>query len=602
MDKNYFPQEGKTYIQTNRTDRFGSLWSSMGLDFQSNLGTLRVAPRLKVNTATADAANLGLPVAFEAADTGPQLWAICGGRIFKNVSATGTPNSAFTEDASTGAVTTYNTNSDLENFDNRLWSSADTALYSKVLNGSGTGAWTSRDTLTTGAPHPLKYFQKFNRLYYVTSANIVASISAANVVAAASPYYLDLGAGNDISCFETTSNDVWVGISTFSRIGTSSSASGLVAAVFRWDGISAQATSKYLLKSASCAAMTVMDDIPYLMDGNGVLNKFTGSSFEEIGRLPFTTILPKYNYIAMNGMTSTKNGTILVVVNNLNGDFAGSVYENIPSGVWEWSKDFGFTHKYPFTYTPSASSTITDYGQNRISAPGAIYNVAAVGQSVSGRNGTILAGATYFTDATTTTNAIFFNDSNNTLQKKGYFVTNWFQSAEIQDKWTRLYETYRRLLGSTDSIVMKYRLSEEAPVYADITWVNTTSFTTATDISAYGPTASGFSGTSGGEVEILQGTGSASCAHITGITGAGPYTVTLDTAIQGVTTGTAKARFQKWLKLTPEVTGQVLSSSEQSIGGYSDVRCQIKGCLTFTGDGEFYKLALVSNTDQSINL
>ncbi len=148
---------------------------------------------------------------------------------------------------------------------------------------------------------------------------------------------------------------------------------------------------------------------------------------------------------------------------------------------------------------------------------------------------------------------------------------------------------------------MKYRVNEEEPVYATITWTSTTTFTTTTDVTAYGPNAAGFNGTQGGEVEIIQGTGGASCAHITNIVNnAGTYTVTLETAITGVT-GTAKARFQKWIKLNPEAIGQVKSYEQQSIGA-NNVRIQIKGCLTFTGNGEFYKLAMVSNTDQSINL
>lgn len=200
-------------------------------------------------------------------------------------------------------------------------------------------------------------------------------------------------------------------------------------------------------------------------------------------------------------------------------------------------------------------------------------------------------GAGYYTDATSGTYGIFIDDLNNTVIKKGYFVTTWFFSQEVQDKWERLWATFRKLLTANDSIVFKYRINEVEPLYADITWVNTTSFTTTTNPTAY------WTAGVGGEVEVLRGTGSGSCAHITGIVNnAGTYTVTLDTAITGVTTGTAKVRFQSWVRLNPIITSQVKAWEQLAIGA-SNTRIQIKGCFTFTGNGEFYRAALFSNPD-----
>ena len=188
------------------------------------------------------------------------------------------------------------------------------------------------------------------------------------------------------------------------------------------------------------------------------------------------------------------------------------------------------------------------------------------------------------------------------IQKKGYFVTSWFNSLEIQDKWERLWVVYRRFLDSGDSIVFKYRLYEEDPTYINITWTSTTTFTTTTNVTAYGPTATGFNGTVGGEVEFTQGTGSAACVHITNISEAGgTYTVTVDTAVTGVTTGTGKARLQKWIRLNPVAAQDQIKSFSQMQVGASNTRIQIKGCLTFTGAGEFTKAVLVSNSDIKIS-
>lgn len=589
--KSYFPAQGQSYsyLQTNRSDSLGSLWATMGTDFQSDLNTLRLAPRLMLSTNTAGAANLGLPVAFSYWDF--TLWSVAGTRVFSNTS---TPNTAFAEDASTGFQTNYSSRSDLAIFDSRLWATTDTGLYSKVGNGGGTGAWTNRATsgFNTNADHILTYFPLFNRLYFQPSLGLISSIDNTNTVAI-TDYTLTLPSGTGASCMIANSTYIWIGISGSSNV------QGSVATILQWDGISSVPTKVFTLKSRYIQSMALYEDIVYIMDGNGVLSKFNGYTFDEIGRLPFIPQQPATNYVQRNGMISTRNATIQVSVDNLDGDNS-TVYENIPSGVWEWSDKFGFTQRNTFTYLPNGSTSITDYGQNEIKAPGALFDVSSVLPATAGRNGSILVGANYYTSATVDTFGIFFDDLNDTMQKKGYFVTTWFFSNEIESKWNRIWAIFKRFLGSSDSIVFKYRLFEEAPVYATITWTSTTTFTTTTDVTAYAPGAPGFSTTSGGEVEILQGTGGASCAHITSVVNnAGTYTVTLDTAIIGVTNGTAKARFQKWIKVFPEITGQIKSYEQMAIGA-NNTRVQIKGCLTFTKDGEFVRFALFSNPDITI--
>lgn len=584
MAKNYFPAQDQsyTYLQTNRSDDLGSLWSTMGVDLQSNLANLRVAPRMLVAANTAGLPNLGIPTAFLYAEN--QLYAVCGARIFQSL----LPNSGWAENVDTGVPTNCDANSDLAQFDGNVYVTAGTSL----LRQSGPGnSWSSQQTISSGGTsHAMTRFEVFNRLYFVSDTDLVESIDTSNNLSDGS-YELDLSdtTYGGISCMVSNSNSIWIG-----TIGTNSN-SGQFANVLQWDGISSGLTKSYELRARYVLAMCVYEDIPYLMDSDGILQKFNGYTFEEIGRLPFVNKPPRSSFIARNGMTPTKNGTILINVMNLNTGSTSTYQENIPSGVWEWSEDFGFTHKFSPSYTPgSGTATITDFGQNIISAPGAILDVSQLFPNTAARNGSIIAGATYFTDASTTTNGIFVDDSNNTIIKKGYFVSTWFFSREVQDKWERLWAIFRRLLTSNDSIVFKYRVTEEDPTYADITWVNTTSFTTTTNPSAY------WTSGVGGEVEVLQGTGSGSCAHITNIVNnSGTYTVTLDTAITGVTTGTAKVRFQKWIKLNPTITGQVKSWEQLAIGA-SNPRIQIKGCFTFTGNGEFYRFALFSNSDITV--
>ncbi len=216
---------------------------------------------------------------------------------------------------------------------------------------------------------------------------------------------------------------------------------------------------------------------------------------------------------------------------------------------------------------------------------------------------TLFVGATYITDATTTTNAIFIDNTDDTVQKKGYFVTIFSFSSEIEEKWSRIWTKYRKFLDANDKMVFKYRTTEVAPLEATITWVDTTHFTTPTDVTAYAPTAAGFDGTTGGEVEVVQGTGSGGCSHITSVTGpsGGNYTVTVDEVYTGAT-GTAKARFQKWIKAgsISAVVGAVKQWEQLAINNVNDTRIEVKCCMTWTGQGEFYKMIVESSLNIKI--
>lgn len=592
-----FPQQNKAYQQTDRGNINGNLWSTLGLDFQENPGAIRLSPRLQVLTKTGDmnATTLGCPIGFKT--LGANYWTIAGSKVYNNASNGGTANSAFVEDTTTGFSTDYNSDySDIEFFNARIWTTAPSKLRS--TNGS---SWTDRETFgVTTVPHPLAYFWKFNRLYYGFTANVIGSINSADNSVQAGDYTLTLDPQYAITSIKTTSTFVYI-----TALDTNDlTANGVV---FQWDGISAQPTNQYKLKARGGEALVVRNDIPYVMDSMAVLSRYSGSGFEEVARLPGKGRLTGFGrtdnrrFIHPNGMVVTRNDTILALINNQNNDSSGTIDENLPSGIWEYADGIGFTHKRPLTYNPVGTSTITDFGQNRISRAGGI--ALASDGSTSGLN-TVMVGATYFSDATNTLSGIFIEDVNNTVQKKGYFVTTWFESSEIAEGWTRLWALYRRFLDAGDKLVFKYRNYEVDQIEATITWIDTQNFTTTTDVTMYGPTVAGFNGTTGGEVEITQGTGGALCAHITNIVNnAGTYTVTIDEAAMGVTIGTAKARFQKWIKLNPSTPlDQIRAFSQFGIDNESTPRIEIKGCFTFTGNGEFYKMVIASNPDIKITL
>lgn len=574
-------RETRVLRQLNKGKVLGDLWASFNLDLRSDLGDIKVSPRMKIADSTTNEANMGLPVAFRHFNE--RLFTIAGTRVFY-ADTSQIPNSVWTEDTETGAKTTYSAlYSDMELFNGSLYTTTVDELMKKT---GGLNTWSEIDSAFASetTPHPLCYFKRHDRLYYVDS-DFIASIDTSDVISSGS-YEIDLNISwrETITCMEASASSIFIG----TVVPSSASDSGdLRGAVYEWDGISSTITRKYTLDSEGVLAMYVKNDVPYIVDTRGILRQYTGNSFEEIGRLPYKDVLPYNNtttgngrFINPNGLISTKENTFLVLVNNLLGDNSGSILENIPSGIWEWSEENGFIHKYSLGYT--TDTTITDYGQNRVSDVGALFEFNRYNTSAS-RNGRFIAGATYYTNATSTNSAIFYDDTNNTLQKYGYFVTTWMLSSGLQETWKKIAAKYRQFLDSEDKIIVKYRTREATPIYATTTWTLTNQFTTTTDLSSY----------VGYEVEVIQGTGSGKTAHITTVSGSGTYTVTLDEDFAGVS-GTAKVRVQNWKKLFV-VNDQTTESKIETLPNIHSERIQVKCCMQFTGEDELHELAIIKS-------
>lgn len=572
------------YKQTNRSDKLGSLWSTMGIDLQSNLGVLRVSPRLRINSQVSDLANLGVPVGFKYYSGAFRT--VAGARFFTGGA---TPNAAFTQDATASTPTTCSTDvSDLELFNGKVYVTTDTTLISNGSTGTF-GAWSATlDTLSSSVPHILRYFSKFNRLY-ITNGTSIRSIDTANLVASAGDYFINTTFGQVILSLGTSLSFVWAGV-TNKEVGGAGGGG-----VVKWDGISnTSITYPVDARAVFAIATNPANDLTFAMDSNGALLRFNGSGFVEVGRLPFTKQLP-YNpdglvlnrFIHPNGLVFTKNGTVLAFINNLNNDSGATIEENIPSGVWEWSESNGFVHKSSLTYNIVGNSTITDYGQNRISRAGGMANVNFP-NTTAGRFGTIMLGAAIYTDASSTTNAILIDDSLDAIQKYGYIVTTKIFSKDIDSIWNKFYVRHKLLLDSSDSITAKYRVSEATSTEITITWTSSSTFTTTTDVSAL----------VGYEVEVIQGKGSGKTAHISSVTGSGTYTVTLDDTFTGATSGTAKARIQNWTKIGTQ-TNQSLSFFNSSVDKTS-TWIQLKVCMQFKGTDEVDDSVITSKVNHKI--
>lgn len=616
------PERDRKFSQTNRSNilggpynqMLGNLWSTFGIDLQDNIGAIRIGQRMKVVNKTGDSncTNLGISTAFTPFLG--NIFCIGGSRIFYSNGVI-TPAMAFKEDTSTNVRTDWSADSDdLCLFNGALCgiNCAQEKIYS--LNSSIAGSWSTRASVVgSGTNGQLATFQKFNRLYVANGKYIHSVDTSWNITTTGTPYDLTLTGnddGGEIQCIAPSSDRIWIGMRRNAFGGTSGNDSpAQFSSIYEWDGISNQVTKEYKIPALGTMAIVIRNDIPIIMDTNGVLREFNNQGFKEIGRLPLrrnqsllSIAQPSWsqNFIHPKGLAVTKENTIIALINNrtvFHDSAIDFLYENLPSGIWEFDGNGSAVMKHPITAMPVSSTTVTDHGQNRVAAVGSLALIPRTNNSAYGIS-SIFAGVTYYTDASSTTSAIMMDApwptdlvTSPEGQKYGYFTTPFILSPNVTETWQKIFVSFRKFLASTDKLVVKYRLTDPSPTEISITWVNTTSFTTSTDMTSY----------VGYEVEILQGIGSGKCSHITTVVNnSGTYTVTVDETYTGATTTTAKARVQNWIKCGSYGT-QALEYLECSIGiGKNSPRIQFKVCLQCTGDDEIYEMKIANVPERKV--
>lgn len=587
--------------QSNEGDIFGSIWSSYNLDLTSKKGELRISPRMMVNVKSSDAANLGVASAFKYFKTPTnKLWMIAGDRLF---CANGAQNSPISEaDPFTSPPTTLASNySDLEIAFGYLYISSSTTRSLTTLSTAGTYNTLANRLANTSGLHDLDYFRAQNRLYFVDDdSKAIGSIDSGNTTATlGNQYTLQLIQDANVSVItwiKSTSSRIWIGTINYS---------GTEGRVYSWDGSQTSVNETYKLDSAGSLACVIKDDVPYIIDTKGRLLKFNGGTFSGEGGKDYLDRFPieeeafgsyfggaTNRPVHFNGMCLSDKGDIQILVNSApwtTGYPASKNIENFPSGVWEYTRETGLYHKKGVGYLTNTESP-SDYGQQKLSEVGAIayINVPDNALTAGSTNGTYILGAKYYTDATSTLNAIFYNDSNDAWQKAGYFVTPKIYATNIEDTFNDLYARFYKLNTSGDKIVFKYRTDEIDSVEGTITWLSDTVFDCAGALSPFAI---------GDEVEILQGTWSGKISTIANIDGG--YTVQTADTFTGASGTTGKARFQKW-----KVCGTTTAYTEKfkrSPMNVSATWVQFKVYIVKTGRIDFHDMLLTNKSNILIN-
>jgi hypothetical protein len=566
--------------QLNIGDLQGVLDNSFNCDLTFNKGKLLIAPRTRITTNTIT--NMGTPCAF--AYYNGLYYAVMGTRLFK----ASNPQGAFAEViAGGGSSYTAPTDcdsrySDLAVFNGELIISTQSRIYrmntSEQFELIDTG-------LSNAIVRPVTVYN--NRLYWTRLPYTIVSCDTSYAISGTSDsaYNMTLQSSDVVTFIKPHSVGLYIG---------TTKTDATEGRVIDWNAETKNTPrAEYNVYAQGALAAYVDNRVFYVMNSDATLLQFNGGVFVEVSKLPVkrnalynanaTGSSGNDRFIHPNGMTLIDE-KLSLLIKATNNDGNATQQDNIHSGIWEYVPESKtLYHKYSMSYN-TIGGTTSDYGQIILKGVGALINTPDQSSYSDTQKGNFLAGASFYSDATTVGYGVFTDNYYDDEQKAGFFSTTQIRAANYQDMWRKIAMLYTPT--SDINFVMKYRKNRTPHTDFTITWTSTNTFTT---------TQTGI--VEGDEITIIQGKGGGRIAHVLGTpTFSSPnFTVTLDEYIINVS-GTAKARLQKWKKIGI-INNENMFYQEVGIGNPSTL-IELKCAIVATGEATIDELILDSNINK----
>jgi hypothetical protein len=518
--------------QTNRGDNFGELWGSYNLDLTSTVGKLKAAKRLKRVLSNSDLSAFDV-VALTLHDgkyymvTGDEVWSC-------SVSSDPTALASWSMIA-TLSIEDVGFESDAVSFNNLLLVSLGTDIMSWNSDSSTKDDdwWTvttTGTTLTANYPHVMHVHRGGQETLFVTDKDKVRYYNTTAGHTAITLHTLQT------ACAVTSGVDtVWVGTYTESND---------YAYVYEIQVGNTAPTRAYRIDGRAVLSMDVYDNVPYIVTDRGHIQAFNGSGFQTVQAFPFA-----FKGLALSGVrpglvqdTSISrpihpkgmrvcDDSFFIFVNTENelSDFSNTVVdERSPSGMWEYNLATNvLNHRASLTDQASDKGVHTLQRTSPVLMVDNQYTKYLVGGEVGG-----------------SASMVGLSGEDLTTAPLAYFTTPFLVSDTVQETYEKVV-LKAKTLGANESITVKYRTTEYEPVYADVTWLNTTQFTTTDSLESFGE---------GDEIEIMYGECAGEIAHITTVEGGTTKTITIDTALTTALNDTSHVRIQNWKKISDTYT------------------------------------------------
>jgi len=619
------PAKDKRFSQPNTSTVLGNLSGTFNADLAVNKGKILFSNRARYCTYN------GFASSMNSIDT-PSIKGSCISirphfrtstnfsyyAAFAKNDATATQGKIFYSsdggdwipDADVNAPTLFSGACDMKNF---TYDSAGTLTEGLFVSGGATNKiyyhntsnWVAAPINVAGASKVTFMVTFGNRLYYVADNYKIGSMGVNLTPATFGTQYTTTIAGS--TAYSTDQRITGLLATQDSIFILTISGSGGKGNIYVWNGIDtpgATGSSGFSqiipLSAVGAYAGIVKDNIPYILDANGYLQKYTGSTFFEVARLPeydrfasvISTTAEVSDYIHPNGMCLSRNNIHLLFSN---GGFSSSLNadsEYAPSGVWEYIEDVGLVHRSSPCNSKFNDATTKAFGDFYLTSPGCLFNVHPNGNYFSyGDQNTLIYSSQI---ALTTTSSAFGLFSTVGSSRIGHVITPEISASEIESTWATLYVKYRKLLGTYSKIYTAYRQMDIPGYEYNVTWgAAATERTFVVDdfmcvLRALG--AKDGVTAKDSEVTVLYGVGSGRIAYITNAvnTSGTTWTITVDSSFDDIAAGSISGiRFNSWKKL--EVISAPTDGQYSRIGlpiNSANTKIQVK--VSFLIDSEHY--------------
>lgn len=498
---------GKKWAGIFPGEYFGNIFAAKNISLDYAIGKVSIADSMTAVANNTALSTLTAPVAFlrTAADGTDRYWAN-GGKLFKSTSTD--PTGTWAADAISGFPTAPLW--DLIEFSSSMLVPTDTDI-AKLTAGTWTAAWWSAQSgasaLTTGKPHR---FAILAGAVLITNGRYIATWDGT----IATQQALVLPSQFDAQFTLVTSDTAYI---------CTKSLNAGNAEVFAWDRTSTVYNARFDSGDSEIIAGFVASGLPYIITKKGEIKRFNGQGFARVTAFPTVELGKTINNINPNGVVVDGRLVRMFV------DFGVISDYRLRSGMWTFELDTGNLY-----HSGSIkNNTGKDYAQLELSVAGAMkVTLPSVGRYLVG-------GSSYKAYTGTVMSGIFKLDGASTALQPAYIITPKIKAVNVRRFWRAMFVRFNNFLNSTDRIRAAYRVidSTTLPAVETITWVNATSFTgTNANVQV------------GDFVEILAGDNAGALARITGISGSGTLTFTIDLTLSASTLA-ARAMYMRFIDL-----------------------------------------------------
>ena len=474
-----------------KTDKYGELWDTFGIDLQS-IGKIKSAKKMVKVKDISDDGNFGEVLGL--ATFGSNHYVITGTGTGKEIYKCSVLDDVRVENnwVKVNSNGSFGMETDTTTFGgNLLISQSD-----DIMNTDGSTfdedwwtAVTSGASLTTTRVHAMSVLRGGQETLFVTDGNLVRYYNSTSGHSTVT-LQTDLVA----SVLDKGRDSMYVG--TY----TETNENALVYEIYVGEVMGSTPVARFAfpVDGRAVLALKVVDGIPYVITDKGHIQKFNGAGFVTVNSLPFaftdeqlegvragSVVNNSANKPIHHGGTDVNNQSIFFAINTeLNNQ--DKTPNRCASGIWEYN-----TVTNQLNHRSAFVETATQNGGHLGEATGPLI-------VINNSESLFLAGF----ELNGESNGLFAESTS----RFGHIITREIETASVTESFKSLYLKIKTIVND-DTVDIKYRTNDRDRQCITGTWISTHTFNTTETLTVE----------IGDELTLLDGNGAGSISHVTGV-------------------------------------------------------------------------------------